>query len=98
MKILLVALALLALAAPGRAQQTDAARAEFKAAAEAANKVAVNGPSEIKLADQAMLKLPVGHIYVPSAEAGRLLTAMGNRVGEGLLGVIFPGTRDADWM
>src|SRR5258705_12574110 len=60
------------------AQPTDAAKAEFQAALQAANKATIAGPADIKLADQAVLKLPQGLSYVPAVESGRLLIAMGN--------------------
>jgi uncharacterized membrane-anchored protein len=47
--------------------------------------------------DQARLKLPDGLVYVPAAEAERLLTAMGNRAGEGLLGIVVSQRPDSDW-
>jgi uncharacterized membrane-anchored protein len=83
----------LALAVPSfvRAQGAqDDPQAEIRSALEAAQKVQLIGPSEVKLIDQAVLRLPEGHVYFPRAEAGRLLAAMGNRTGDDLLGVIFP--------
>jgi uncharacterized membrane-anchored protein len=79
------------------AQPNAAAQAEMQAAVEAANKAAVAGPTEIKLVDQAMLKLPDGLMYIPAAQAGRLLAAMGNRVGDNLLGVVVSPAADANW-
>jgi uncharacterized membrane-anchored protein len=79
------------------AQPTDAARAEFEAAAQAANKATIAGPADIKLIDQAVLKLPQGMNYIPATEGGRLLVAMGNRAGEGLLGLVLSGESGADW-
>lgn len=79
------------------AQPTDAAKAEFQAAAQAANKATVAGPADIKLAEQAVLRLPKDLSYVPAAEAARLLAAMGNRTGEGLLGMVLSPAADADW-
>jgi uncharacterized membrane-anchored protein len=70
--------------------QTPDAQSEIRAALEAAQKAQIAGPSEVKLVDQAVLRLPEGHVYFPPAEAGRLLQAMGNRTGDDLLGVIFP--------
>ncbi len=70
-------------------------QAELKTAVEAANKARVPGPADIKLADQGALKLPSGLMYVPTQEAGRLIQAMGNRIGEGLLGMVF--APDAEW-
>ena len=85
----------LTIPAAASAQPTDAAKAEFAAAVDAANKASVAGPSEVKLIDQALLKLPPGLVYFPPAQAGRLLSAMGNRVGEGVLGMVI--SPDADW-
>jgi uncharacterized membrane-anchored protein len=82
---------------PALAQPTEAAKAEFQAAAQAANKATVAGPADIKLADQAVLRLPKDLSYVPAAEARRLLAAMGNRTGEGLLGLVLSPASDADW-
>jgi uncharacterized membrane-anchored protein len=79
------------------AQPTDAARAEFEAAAQAANKATIAGPADIKLIDQAVLKLPQGLSYIPAAEGGRLLVAMGNRIGDGLLGLVLSTASGADW-
>ena len=76
--------------AAATAQSNAEAQAEFKAAVDAADKAKVVGPADVRLADQAVLKLPAGYYYFPSAEAGRLLVAMGNRTGEGLLGMIVP--------
>jgi uncharacterized membrane-anchored protein len=86
-------LSALALAVPSFAWAQGAQidpQAEIRAALEAAQKVQIAGPSEVKLIDQAVLKLPQGHLYFPSAAAGRLLQAMGNHTGDDLLGVIFP--------
>jgi uncharacterized membrane-anchored protein len=79
------------------AQPTDAAQAEFAAAAQAANKAMLTGPADIKLLDQAVLKLPKDLAYIPAAEAARFLAAMGNRTGEGLLGMVLSPNPTADW-
>ena len=83
-------------AAWGQGAPTAGAQAELKAAIDAAQKAQVSGPSEVKLADQAVLKLPKGFVYIPPAEGQKLLAAMGNRVGDGLLGLIFPAS-DSQW-
>src|SRR5262245_64956186 len=75
------AAAALVLAAPVAAQAQSKAEAEVAAAFDAAQKTAVHGPSEVKLAEQATMRLPEGFAYVPPAESGRIMTAMGNRVG-----------------
>lgn len=78
--------------APTNGQSTpDAREREFADAFEAAKAVAQNGPSDVKLAGQAALKLPEKYVYVPPKEAGRLLYAMGNSPGEDVEGLIFPG-------
>jgi uncharacterized membrane-anchored protein len=83
-------------AAWGQGGPTAGAQAELKAAIEAAQKAQVPGPSDVKLADQATLKLPKGFVYIPPAEGQKLLNAMGNRVGDGLLGLVFPDS-DSQW-
>ncbi len=83
-------------AAWGQGAPASGAEAELQAAIEAARKAQVTGPSDVVLADQAVIKLPKGFVYVPPAEGKRLLTAMGNRTGDGLLGMIFPES-DAEW-
>ena len=97
MKPILLALCMVVASSSAWAQPNAAAQAEMQAAVEAANKAAVAGPTEIKLVDQAMLKLPGGLMYIPTAEAGRLLAAMGNRVGDNLLGVVVSPAADANW-
>ena len=96
-KIILAALGMAFAAAGAFAQSNDAAQSEMRSALEAVNKVAVAGPADVKLIDQAMLKLPAGMVYIPPAEAGRLLVAMGNRSGEGMLGMVVTPAADANW-
>ncbi len=94
-RIAAVAAAFLAAAA---AQAQGQAEAELEAAFEAAKQTAVQGPSDVKLGEQATLKLPEGFVYVPPVEGQRIMTAMGNRVGTGLLGLVFPADDpDASW-
>jgi len=92
------AVAAAALLAATAAQAQGKADAEIEAAFEAAKQTAVQGPSDVKLADQATLKLPEGFVYVPPAEGQRIMAAMGNRAGSGLLGLVFPADDpDANW-
>jgi uncharacterized membrane-anchored protein len=88
--ILRVFAAACAWAAFAAAAQTGSQEAEIKAAFEAADKVKVVGPASVSLRDQAMLKLPEGHIYVPMPQAGRLMQSMGNRRDDRLLGMVLP--------
>ncbi len=93
-----LAAAAAALLAATAIQAQGKADAEIDAAFEAAKQTAVQGPSDVKLADQATLKVPEGFVYVPPAEGKRIMTAMGNRVGAGLLGLVFPGDdSNANW-
>ena len=68
----------LVVSAPVHAQSTPAANsketreAEQRAAWQAADAVAIRGPSDVTLLDQAVLKLPAGRVFVPKAEAARV--------------------------
>ena len=82
---------------PAMAQNPAADRqAEAQAAFKAAEAAMTKGPADIKLVDQAVLKIPGGQAFIPEAEAGRLLQAMGNRAGDGLLGLVMPLGK-AEW-
>ena len=72
-------------------------QAEVEAAFTAATKVKQDGPADIKLDEQATLKLPVGYLYIPKAEARQLLTSLGNRTDDTLVGMIFPATDQSNW-
>ena len=91
----LAALALIACTL-GAAAQSNVEN-DVRAAMQAAGKVAQMGPQDVKLVDQALLKLPAGLVYIPPAEAGRLLTAMGNRAGDNLLGLVLSPERESNW-
>ncbi len=80
-----------------RAQAQDAQRQEFEAAAQAAKAVTLAGPSDVKLGEQAVLKLPAGMEFVPQPAAGRLMRAMGNSGDANLLGLV-QSTGDAKWV
>lgn len=74
--------------------QDDAAIAK---AFEEARTVAKRGPQDIELIDQAVLKLPAGHVFIPQPQATTLLNAMGNPgKDERLQGLVFP-EGDANW-
>jgi len=68
--------------------QSSTAADEMQTARAAAATAVQNGPRDITLADQAVLKLPAGYGFIPQAEAARLMTAMGNRTSEGFMGLI----------
>ncbi|WP_374402027.1 DUF2167 domain-containing protein [Niveibacterium sp.] len=77
--------------------QVAARQAEMSAAVQAAEAVKVVGPAEVKLLDQATLKLPAGRIWVPQPAAGKLMHAMGNSADDRLAGVVFPDG-EGDWL
>ena len=84
-----ITFAALALAAAGHAFAQNEAAA--KKAFEDARTVARRGPQEIELANQAVFKLPSGHVYIPQPQASALLNAMGNPgKDERLQGLVFP--------
>ncbi|HEX6707686.1 MAG TPA: DUF2167 domain-containing protein [Albitalea sp.] len=87
----------LAFAAAAHAQSDTARQQAMEAAIKAADAVTVAGPSEVKLAAQAVLKLPAGMLYIPQPAAGQLMQAMGNSVDSSLLGLV-RGAGDAHWL
>jgi len=97
-KVATRALAALALSAGalGASAQSNV-ESDVRAAMQAAGKVALVGPQDVKLVDQALLRLPEGLVYIPPAEAGRVLTAMGNRAGDNLLGLVLSPARESNW-
>ena len=88
-------LTLLAGSSYAQAPATDR-KAEADAAFKAAQAVMTQGPADIKLADQAVIKISEGQTFIPAQEAGRLLRVMGNRPGDDMLGMVMP-LGDADW-
>lgn len=66
--------------------------ARVEAAFAAAREVMQEGPVRVKLADQAVLALPRGFVFVPSAEAAALLRVWDSRPGPDLLGMVLPGS------
>jgi uncharacterized membrane-anchored protein len=87
--------ALTMMSSAGAAPTPDQLEAEFKAAAQAAHEARRNGPADIALGEQALLKLPAGMSYIGQPQAGRLMQAMGNRSDERMLGLVAPV--DGDW-
>jgi uncharacterized membrane-anchored protein len=82
----------------GQVSQTDPQRQAIDSAFEQAKKVQVAGPAEITLRDQALFKLPAGYLWVPEAEAAKLLKSMGNRTDSRLLGLVLPKDQRQNWM
>lgn len=77
---------------------TDPNAAEREAAAKAAMAAQIEGPAEIKLRDQAVLKLPAAYVWIPEPAASRLMKSMGNHPDERELGLIFPKSDRENWM
>jgi uncharacterized membrane-anchored protein len=94
---LVAALVFVLAAGPARAEPDEARKQEIKAAVEAANAAAIKGPSDIKFAGQAVLKLPAGMVYIPQPAAGRLMQSMGNGADSRLQGLV-QSTGDSDWL
>lgn len=69
--------------------------ARVEAAFAAAREVMQEGPVRVKLADQAVLALPRGFVFVPAAEAAALLRVWDSRPGPDLLGMVLPGAGQA---
>jgi len=83
---------------PPAASTQEARDAEAKAAWEAAMSAAVKGPAEVPFKAQAVLKLPIGYMFVPAKDSDRLLRAWGNSGGgDGFVGLVTPGAPDEDW-
>lgn len=86
------------LAASAFAQDKAPAESQVQAAFEAARTVAQNGPVEVKMIDQAKLNLPEGYVFIPGPQSQAILKAMGNRVGNNIIGMIFPrGEGSGNW-
>jgi uncharacterized membrane-anchored protein len=83
-------------AAPDPAQNEAALEAEASAAWQAGANAGTRGPAPVPLAEQAVLELPADYIFIPKAEATRIMRAMGNIVGDqSFLGLV-AGTKQGD--
>ena len=69
---------------------------EWDIAADAARAASQQGPLDVRLRDQAVLKLTQDYVYIPAKEGGALMRAMGNFVDENFLGLVVPAG-DASW-
>lgn len=65
-------------------------KTEMSAAMQAVNTALQSGPTEVKVAGQAILKLPANYGFIPAKEAKQLLHAMGNSPADGIHGMIIP--------
>ncbi len=92
------ALTLAAAPAPVLAQTSgdDARQNEIKAAFKAGAAAATQGPADVKLIDQAVMKLPQGYAFIPKAEGSRIMRSMGNSVSDSQFVGLFMGTNPGD--
>ncbi len=93
----LLALLSLAFLRPAGAELTPAAQQELQGANQAARQALQKGPQDIKLIDQAVLKLPEGYGFIPKPQADRLMQALGNGADPDRLGLVVP-LDDRDWL
>ncbi|WP_071842430.1 DUF2167 domain-containing protein [Dickeya fangzhongdai] len=83
--IFLLSFSLRSMAADNAAPQVHSA---LDNAVEAMQRAGVEGPKEIDLGNQAVLKLPQGFIYIPVREARVFMRELGNYVGSNFYGLI----------
>ncbi|WP_300438247.1 DUF2167 domain-containing protein [Zoogloea sp.] len=60
----------------------------IEAAINAAQAVVQQGPRDIALGDQGVLRLPDGFGFIPKAEAEAMMAAQGNHAGPGFMGLV----------
>ncbi len=83
--------------APAPAETASPQQAALTTAVEAAQKALLQGPQDVALRDQGVLRLPAGFGFVPAFEAGRYLRALGNVPGDTLAGLVVPMGKQGDW-
>jgi uncharacterized membrane-anchored protein len=95
--MLLLAVAL-ASCAQGMAQTPTTARQQaMRTAAAAARAALVAGPASVPLRDEATLALSAHFGFIPRPQAVALMSAMGNRTGDGFLGLVVPRGEHRVW-
>jgi len=82
----------------GGTPAADPHQAAVEQAVKAMEAAQIKGPAEIKLRDQATLKLPAGYVWVPEPAAGQFMKAVGNHPDERELGLVFPEAQEQGWM
>ncbi|ALM83883.1 DUF2167 domain-containing protein [Bordetella sp. N] len=81
--------------APTVSAQSESAQREIQAATESAFRAAQES-GVVRLGEQATLKLPPNTIFVPRAQANRLMEAYGNGKDDTLLGIFMPPADSPD--
>src|SRR3954463_13432805 len=88
--------------APARAQNEaeppPQVKAELDAAWADAKKTAIRGPADVKLLDQASLRIADGEVFIPATEANRIMAAMGNPASPKRFGLILDPRKDTSWL
>ncbi len=94
-----ICVAFLALIIAGHAYGQTAPMSEVqkKATWDAASAASINGPSDVKLKDQAVLHLPADYVFVPQKESAELMHMWGNNTGPGFVGLVFDKDPNAPW-
>jgi len=82
---------------PPEAQKMDR-QAAMTSAVKAIEASQIKGPADIKLRDQATLKLPAGYVWVPEPAASQFMKAVGNHPDDRELGLVFPQAESEGWM
>jgi uncharacterized membrane-anchored protein len=82
---------------PAWAQDQSDRQKQLQAAWEAAMKASVQGPSDVKLADQAVIHLPADMYFIPSAESDALMQAWGNSPNPSRQGLIMSKSENQPW-
>jgi len=72
-------------------------KAALEAAFAAARSASHAGPQDVKITDQAIVHLPAGMVFVPKAEAIRLLALTGRGPTRETVGMIFPAGEWKSW-
>jgi uncharacterized membrane-anchored protein len=73
-------------------------QAELEAAWGAARKTAILGPAKVRLLDQGEIAIRADEVFVPAAEANRIMVAMGNPASPARFGLIVSRKDNANWL
>jgi len=85
---------------PAYARNTPSSRtqAEIQAAWQAAAKSGTFGPAQIRLLDQATLNITDDEVFIPAAEANRIMAALGNSSTPERFGLVTEKSDNVRWM
>jgi uncharacterized membrane-anchored protein len=90
-------LTFLTLVSPVWAQEQPNQEAKVRAAWDAATKAAIEGPSDVTLADQAVFHLPTDMFFIPKAESDVLMQAWGNSANPSRYGLVMSKSDSQQW-